>query len=261
MTVDAYAVAVATGFGLILGSFATVVAHRVPLNLAIVAGRSRCPHCDNTITALENIPVLSYLVLRGRCRHCGEPISPKYPLIEIATGVLFGASVAKFGVSLTAAVFAAFFWTLVVLTVIDLEHKLLPNRIVYPAFLIGFVGLSAAAVIDGDFDRMTDAAIGSAVFGGFLFVVAFIYPAGMGAGDFKLAFVLGLFLGYAGGISTVLAGMFLSFLAGGVVGMAILIVRRGGRKTEVPFGPYLALGSTIAIFAGRAIANWYLGGL
>lgn len=261
MSVDAYVIAVASGLGLIFGSFATVVAHRVPLNQPIVSGRSRCPHCENTIGALENIPVVSYLVLRGRCRHCGTPISPRYPLIELATGVLFGAAVYKFEVSLAAAVFAAFFWVLVLLTVIDLEHKLLPNRIVYPAFLFGFAGLAAAALIAGDADRLTDAALGSAIFGGFLFVVAFIYPAGMGAGDFKLAFVLGLFLGYAGGVAAVLAGMFLSFLLGGLVGVVVLAGRRGGRKTEVPFGPYLALGSTIAIFAGRSIADWYLGRL
>lgn len=242
-----------------LGSFASVVAYRVPQNRPIVKGRSRCPHCDHTITAVENIPVVSYLMLRGRCRHCKQPISPKYPLIELATAILLGASVHKFGLNLNAVVFGAFFWVLVVLTVIDLEHKLLPNRIVYPAFALGLGGLAVAALVDGDFDRMTDAAIGSVIFGGFLFTVAFIYPAGMGAGDFKLAFVLGLFLGYAGGVATVLAGMFLSFLSGGVVGLVVLTVKRGGRKTEVPFGPYLALGTTIAIFTGRQIADWYLG--
>ncbi|HEX2240446.1 MAG TPA: prepilin peptidase [Actinomycetota bacterium] len=256
-----YAVALASGLGLIFGSFASVVAHRVPRHQPIVKGRSQCPHCDHTISAVENIPVISYLALRGRCRHCREPISPKYPLIELASGILFGASAHKFGLSISAVVFAAFFWTLVVLTVIDLEHKLLPNRIVYPAFVLGFIGLAVSGLVDSDWSRLTDAVIGSLIFGGFLFTVAFIYPAGMGAGDFKLAFVLGLFLGYAGGVGVVLAGMFLSFLAGGIVGLIVLAVRRGGRKTEVPFGPYLALGTTIAIFAGRRVVDWYLSGL
>lgn len=245
--------------GLIFGSFATVAAHRIPRRESIVAGRSRCPSCGRTITAWENVPVLSYVILRGRCRGCGARISPRYPLIEIATGVLFAVAVWRFDVTVNAAVYAAFFWVLVVLTVIDLDHKLLPNRVVYPTGIAGAVALSAAALTEGEPDRLTAAVIGALAFGGFFFVVAMIVPAGMGGGDVKLAFVLGMFLGYAGGIGVVLVGMFLAFLIGGVSGLVVMLVTGGGRKMQVPFGPFLALGTMVAIAVGEPIVDAYLG--
>ena len=244
--------------GLIFGSFATVAAHRIPQRESIVTGRSKCPNCGAMVTAFENIPVLSYLFLRGKCRHCGNRISIRYPLIELATGILFALAAWEFGLSLEAVLFAALFWVLVVLTVIDLEHKLLPNRIVYPAFVVGWVGLTVAALVDGEPDRLVDAAIGAAVFGGFFFVVAFIYPAGMGGGDIKLAFVLGTFLGYAGGLAAVAVGMFLAFFLGALGGVAVMMFSSAGRKTKVPFGPFLATGAVIATFTGEWIADSYL---
>ena len=244
--------------GLIFGSFGTVAAHRIPRRETIVTGRSKCPNCGRQIKAHENIPVVSYLALRGKCPGCGTRISLRYPLTELATAVLFALSVVKFEVSVTAAVYAGFFWALVVLTVIDLEHKLLPNRIVYPTFIAGWAGLVAAALIDGDTERLRSAALGAVVFGGFLFAVAFIYPAGMGGGDVKLAFVLGSFVGYAGGVGAVLAGMFLSFLLGGAIGIVAIRLSGAGRKTQIPFGPFLALGSVIAIFLGERIADAYV---
>ncbi len=244
--------------GLIFGSFGTVAAYRIPRHETIVTGRSKCPNCGRQIKAHENIPVVSYLILRGKCPGCGTRISLRYPVTELATAVLFALSVVKFDVSVTAAVYAAFFWVLVVLTVIDLEHKLLPNRIVYPTFVAGWAGLVAAALIDGDTDRLRSAALGAVVFGGFFFVVAFIYPAGMGGGDVKLAFVLGTFVGYAGGVGAVLAGMFLSFLLGGVIGIVAMKLSGAGRKTQIPFGPFLALGSVIAIFLGERIVDAYV---
>jgi len=244
--------------GLIFGSFGTVAAHRIPRRETIVTGRSKCPNCGRQIKAHENIPVVSYLALRGKCPGCGTRISLRYPLTEFATAVLFALSVVKFEVSVTAAVYAGFFWALVVLTVIDLEHKLLPNRIVYPTFIAGWAGLVAAALIDGDTERLRSAALGAVVFGGFLFAVAFIYPAGMGGGDVKLAFVLGSFVGYAGGVGAVLAGMFLSFLLGGAIGIVAIRLSGAGRKTQIPFGPFLALGSVIAIFLGERIADAYV---
>lgn len=236
-----------------------MVTHRVPRHQSIVGGRSHCPGCGATITAAENVPVLSYLFLRGRCRHCGQPISPRYPLIELVTAALFALAAAKFGWSAEAIVYAGFFWVLVVLTVIDLDYKLLPNRIVYPALVVGWVGLAGAALADGDFDRLLDAALGAVIFGGFLFVVAFIYPAGMGFGDVKLAFVLGSFLGYLGAPGMVLVGMFLSFLLGGVLGGIVMLVTGGDRKMQVPFGPFLALGTVAAIFVGDPLLDLYLG--
>ena len=244
--------------GLIFGSFGTVAAHRIPRRETIVTGRSKCPNCGRQIKAHENVPVVSYLVLRGRCPGCGTRISLRYPLTELATGVLFALAVVKFQVTVTAAVYAAFFWALVVLTVIDLEHKLLPNRIVYPTFVAGWAGLVIAALVDGDTERLRSAALGAVIFGGFFFVVAFIYPPGMGMGDVKLAFVLGTFVGYAGGVGAVLTGMFASFLLGGVIGILAMRVSGKGRKTKIPFGPFLALGSVIAVFLGERIAEGYV---
>lgn len=243
--------------GLIFGSFGTVAAWRIPRRETIVSGRSHCPECGAKITALENVPVLSWLVLRGRCRHCGNPISVRYPLIELATGVLFALSAAKFEWSVETFVYAAFFWVLVVLTVIDLDHKLLPNRVVYPAFVAGWAGLVAAAIVDGTTDRLLDAAIGAGIFGGTFFLIALIAPRGMGFGDVKLAFVLGTFLGYVR-IGLVPLGMFLAFLTGALTGVAVMLASGGGRKMQIPFGPFLALGTVLAIFAGDPLLDWYL---
>jgi len=158
-------------------------------------------------------------------------------------------------------VFAAFFWVLVVLTVIDLEHRLLPNRIVYPAFVVGWIGLTTGALSEGRPEALIGAALGALIFGGFFLLIALVYPAGMGGGDVKLALVLGSFLGYEGGVGVTLAGMFLSFLLGGVVGVTITVVKGGGRKSQVPFGPFLAAGTIIAVLGGESIVDAYLSSL
>jgi leader peptidase (prepilin peptidase)/N-methyltransferase len=253
-------VALAAVLGLIFGSFATAVAYRVPRRETIVSGRSRCPNCGRTITAVENIPVVSFLVLRGRCRECGRPISARYPLIELAVATLFALSAWKFGLTLEAVLYSAFAWVLVVLSVIDLEYRLLPNRIVYPSFVVAWAGLVVAAFVRDRTEYLVDAGIGALVFGGFFFVIAFLFPAGMGGGDVKLSFVLGTMLGYLG-IGIVVTGMFLSFFLGAIAGIGLMAVKRGGRKTMLPFGPFLALGSLIAVFAGGPIVEAYLGTL
>ena len=249
---------VGTGvLGLIFGSFGTVAAWRIPRRESIVAGRSHCPSCGAMITWVENVPVLSWLFLRGRCRHCANPISIRYPLIELSTGILFALCAAKFEWSVETFVFAAFCWVLVVLTVIDLDTKLLPNRIVYPAFVVGWAGLVAAAIADGTTDRLLDAAIGAGIFGGTFFLIALIAPRGMGFGDVKLGFVLGTFLGYAR-LGLVPVGMFLAFLIGAVTGVVVMLATGGNRKMQIPFGPFLALGTVIAIFAGEPLLDWYV---
>lgn len=251
---------VGAGFlGLVFGSFAGLVAHRVPRGEAIVTGRSKCPRCGRKLGALENVPLVSYAVLRGRCRGCGERIALRYPLIELASGGLFGLAAWKFGASLEGVVFAAFFWMLVVLTAIDLEHHLLPNKIVLPALVAGWVLLALAALVERDPGRLAEAALGALVFGGFFFLIAFVYPAGMGGGDVKLAFVLGTFLGYLGGIGYAIVGMFLSFFLGALVGLSLMLLMGGNRKMQVPFGPFLALGTIIAVFAGQNLLDLYLG--
>ncbi|MEA2461625.1 MAG: leader peptidase (prepilin peptidase) / N-methyltransferase [Actinomycetota bacterium] len=244
--------------GFIFGSFATVAAYRIPRKESL-GGRSKCPECGRMIPAWENIPVFGYLFLRGKCHGCGKRISIRYPLIELGTGLLFGLAAWKFGFTPEAFLYAALFWTLVVLSVIDLEHQLLPNRIIYPAFVVGWVGLIAAALADGEPHRLFTAAMGALIFGGFFFVVAFIVPAGMGMGDVKLGFVLGTFVGYLGAPGLVLLAMFLAFLTGGLIGIFTLLFRGGDRKTMLPFGPFLALGSVVAIFWGQRILDAYLG--
>ena len=259
MTADElFLVIVAAGVGLIFGSFATAAAYRIPRRESFVTGRSKCPNCGATITAAQNIPVISYLIQRGRCRSCKTRISPRYPLIELGTAVLFAGAAARFGYSVETVVFAAFFWGLVVLTIIDLEHQTLPNRVVFPMFVVGWLGLTAAALVDGDPDRLIRAGIGAAIFGGFFFAVAFAVPKGMGGGDVKLAFVLGTFLGYVGGAGVTAVGMFLSFLLGGIIGLVLTVVGGAGRKTKVPFGPFLALGTVLAVFWGRGLLDAYL---
>jgi leader peptidase (prepilin peptidase)/N-methyltransferase len=250
---------VAALFGLLMGSFATVAAHRIPRRQSWVTGRSKCPSCGHVITARENVPLLSFALQRGHCRHCGARISWRYPATEVVTAALFVFAVLRFGASIESVVYAGLFWVLVVLAVIDLEQRLLPNRVVYPAFVIGWVALALAAWAEGSPERLADAALGAAIFGGMLFLVAFIYPAGMGGGDVKLAFVLGSFLGYAGGLGITLVGMFLSFLLGGLIGVVALIATGGNRKYQLPFGPFLAGGSVIAIVAGLPLLRAYLG--
>ncbi|HVM35682.1 MAG TPA: prepilin peptidase [Actinomycetota bacterium] len=251
-------VAAAAVLGLIFGSFATVAAHRIPKRESIVTGRSRCPVCGNTITAIQNIPVVSYIVQGGRCRNCRTRISVRYPLQEVAAALLFAGAAAKFGYSIETIVFAAFFWVLLVLSVIDLEHRLLPNRVVYPAFVAGWAGLALAALVEGEPERLLGALWGMAIFGGFFFLVGFLFPAGMGGGDVKLAFVLGTFLGYVGGAGLTAVGMFLSFFFGSVIGFVVILVSAEGRKTKIPFGPFLALGTVAAIFVGRPLIDAYL---
>jgi leader peptidase (prepilin peptidase)/N-methyltransferase len=201
------------------------------------------------------------LFLRGKCRHCGNPISPRYPLIEITTGILFALAAWKFGFAFRSVAFAAFFWVLVVLTVIDLEHKLLPTRIIYPSIGAGVVLLVADALLTGDPERLVRAAIGAAVFGFFFFAVAFAVPRGMGMGDVRLSYLLGMFLGYLGGVGIVLLGMFLSFLSGALIGGVAAAVTKGGRKMKIPFGPFLAFGTVLAVFVGRPLLDAYLGTL
>jgi leader peptidase (prepilin peptidase)/N-methyltransferase len=179
-------------------------------------------------------------------------------VIEVTTGILFALAALKFGVSFETIAYSALFWVLVMLTAIDLEHKLLPNRVVYPAFVVGWVLLAIAALVGGDPGRLLGAAIGALIFGGFFFLVAFIYPAGMGGGDVKLAFVLGTFLGYLRAPGLVLVGMFLSFLSGALVGVIVMKIGGGDRKTQVPFGPFLALGTVIAIFVGNPLVDIYV---
>jgi leader peptidase (prepilin peptidase)/N-methyltransferase len=264
---ETFLVALAALLGLIFGSFASAAAYRIPRKESFVSGRSRCPNCGATITAIENIPLFSYIFLRGRCRHCGQKISVKYPFIELGTAILFGLSAWRFGYNAETAIYCGFFWVLVVLTIIDIDHHLLPTRVVYPALLVGAVALIATAVARDQTDRIFDMGVGAAVFGGTFFVIFYAAPAGgFGFGDVRLALLLGTFIGYLGAPGLVLVAMFLSFLTGALIGITAKwwVERQSDaegplRKARIPFGPYMALGSAISIFWGQRILDGYLG--
>ncbi|MDP9233997.1 MAG: A24 family peptidase [Actinomycetota bacterium] len=245
--------------GLFFGKLAGVVADRIPARSPLLKGWDACPNCGADAAWVDNIPLLGFALHRGRCQSCGVRCSIRYPLMELAAAVLFGLAAWKFHLHLETIVYAAFFWVLIVLSAIDLEHKLLPDRVVFPALAAGAAGLTVAALVGGYPDALVHAAIGAAIFGGFLFVVAFINPAGMGGGDVKLSFLLGMFLGYLDSWGIVMVGMFLSFVLGGVIGLVAMVVTGGGRKMQLPFGPFLALGTTIAVFLGHSVLTAYLG--
>ena len=246
----AYAAFLAGSFGLLLGSFLNVVAYRLPRGESLVLPGSRCPSCSTPIKPYDNIPVLSWLLLRGRCRNCREPVSWRYPFVEGVTALLLVGVVLAKGADRDVWLGLAFVLLLVPVTLIDLDHRIIPNKLM----LIGFV-VSIALVLATKPDDLVEHLIAGAAAGGFLLLAALAYPAGMGMGDVKLAGVMGLFLGRAVG-----PAMFVALIAGSVIG-ALIIMRKGakeGRKTAIPFGPYLALGGLVGLFAGDAIVDWYL---
>lgn len=262
---------VAGVLGLVIGSFLNVVVHRVPAGASVVRPGSACPGCGHAIRGYDNIPVLSWLLLRGRCRDCSAPISARYPLVEAGTAVFFalvawrllpaalaGDSVPTIAGGILALV--AFLYLAAVsvaLALIDLDTHRLPNPIVLPAYLVGAALLTAAALLAGDPARLVSAGIGMASLFAFYLVLALIRPDGMGMGDVKLAGVLGLFLGWLGW-GPLAVGAFAAFVLGGVFGVALMIVRRAGRRSRIPFGPWMLLGAWVGVFAGEAIAAWYL---
>lgn len=266
----AISVAIAAGiFGVLIGSFLNVVVHRVPLKLSIVSPPSACPDCGAGIRKFDNIPVVSWLVLRGRCRDCQSSISKRYPLVEAGTGVFF-ALVALWSwptgtVNLTVTiagvvVLVALLYLAavsVVLGLIDIDTHTLPNRIVLPSFLIGIVLLSTATFISSDYSALIRAGIGSAALFLAYGILAFAYPGGMGFGDVKLAAVLGLYLGYLGW-SQLVVGAFAAFLIGGLFGLALVAFRRATRKTSIPFGPWMLAGAWSGALVGVPIARGYL---
>jgi len=259
--------------GLLIGSFLNVVIYRVPAGKSIVSPPSACPSCGARIRPGDNVPVVSWIALRGRCRNCAAPISRRYPLVELATGVLF-ASVAAWMLSrssestfVAATTLAAFLIELaaflyfsaigVALFMIDLDTRRLPNAIVLPSYVVGAVLLAAAGLVDFRPDQLIGAAIGGAAMFAFYFALAFAYPGGMGFGDVKLAGVLGLYLGWTGW-GALVVGAFAAFLLGGVFSILIVSLRGAGRKTAIPFGPWMIAGAFVGIFFGEGIARNYL---
>lgn len=235
-------------FGLLIGSFLNVVVHRLPRGESLVRPGSRCPSCERAIAARDNLPVVSWLLLRGRCRHCGERISARYPAVELLTGISFAAVVLARGAEDDLAMQLPFAAVLIAVAFIDLDHRIIPNRILLPAAVYGVA--AAAIVRTGDLPELLIA--GTAAFLALL-LTALAYPAGMGMGDVKLAGVMGLYLGIA-----VIPALLGAFLLGSVVGIA-MIAREGAgaRKKGVPFGPFLALGALLGLLAGPELVDWY----
>jgi leader peptidase (prepilin peptidase) / N-methyltransferase len=246
----ASALLVALFGGLIIGSFVTVVGYRVPRGESIVGPRSRCTTCGAQIAAYDNIPVFSWVFLRGRSRCCGDPISARYPLTELSLGALYVATVALlWGDPVEIALGLVFVTTLLAVTLTDLDRRLIPNKILLAATVAG-----AAIVAIGDPSSLPERAIAAAAAGGGLFLVALAYPRGMGLGDVKLVAVMGLYLG-----RNVAPAILVALIAGSAVGLA-LIARHGteARKRAIPFGPFLALGGVVGLLAGDQLVDLYL---
>lgn len=237
--------------GLLLGSFVTVVAHRLPTGESIVWARSCCPGCGAQIAAYDNVPVVSWTLLRGHGRCCGKPISARYPLTELGLGVAYPATVVVLWGDATEILLGlVFVTTLAVTTLTDLERRIIPNRVLLVATVLGIL---IAAI--GDPSSLPERAIAAAGAGGLLFTAALAYPRGMGLGDVKLAAVMGLFLGRG-----VVTAMFVALLAGSMVGIGMIL--QGGaeaRKRAIPFGPFLALGGLVGLLWGPQLLDSYLG--
>jgi leader peptidase (prepilin peptidase)/N-methyltransferase len=246
--------------GLAIGSFLNVVIYRVPAGESVVSPASRCPSCSSEIHNRHNIPVLGWLILRGRCFACKAAISPRYPVVEAATAALFVVVTLRIvGLHLSPALPAYLYLAAagLALAVIDLDTKRLPDKIVLPSYIVVAVLLTVASVATQDWWALARAAIGGAALFAFYFAIAFAYPAGMGFGDVKLSGLIGALLAYLSW-SALTVGAFLGFLLGAVVGVAVMAAGRGGRKTALPFGPFMISGAFIAIFAAHPIANVYL---
>jgi leader peptidase (prepilin peptidase)/N-methyltransferase len=246
--------------GLAIGSFGNVVVYRLPVGRSLLAPASSCPHCDAPIRHRHNIPVLGWLALRGRCADCAAPISSRYPIVELTTGVLFVALTVRLGqLDLVPALPAYLYLGAagVVLSLIDLDSHRLPNSIVLPSYAILAVLLTGGAAWQHDWMRLERALIGGAALFCFYLAVTLAYPAGMGFGDVKLSGLLGGMLAYLSW-GTLLVGAFAGFVLGSVVGIAVIVIWGGTRKTLLPFGPFMISGALVGIFVGDLLARSYL---
>lgn len=268
--------------GLLIGSFLNVVIWRLPRGESLSHPGSHCPKCGHAVRWWDNLPVVSWLVLRGKCRDCGEQISARYPLVELATGLFFAGIAwwalagglatsgtpfpelvdggATTGLISTLVACAAFLYLAAVsiaLALIDLDTHKLPNKIVLPAYLVGIVLLGTASILADDYGSLLRAGIGMAALFVAYFLMAFAYPGGMGFGDVKLAGVLGLYLGWLSW-GALIVGAFSAFVCGGVFSIILLLTRRAGRKSGIPFGPWMVLGAWVGVFMGGIIWTGYL---
>lgn len=253
-------------FGLVIGSFLNVVVYRVPAGIALTR-ESRCPRCDAPVRWWQNVPVLGWLALRGRCAHCRDGISVRYPLVEASTGAAFvlvawlwavvtGASQPWTWVALVA--FLYFAAVAIALTLIDLDTHRLPDAIVLPSYVVAAGLFTVACLLGAPWESLLRAGIGMAGLYAFYFALRFIRPAGMGGGDVKLAGVVGLYLGWLSWDALVV-GAVAAFALGGAFGILLIATRRASRRSGIPFGPWMIAGAVAGLLAGNVVGTWYVG--
>jgi leader peptidase (prepilin peptidase)/N-methyltransferase len=243
--------------GLVVGSFLNVVIHRVPGGQSLIRPGSHCPHCGAAVRNRHNVPVLGWLLLRGRCADCAARIRARYPLVEAGTAALFVAVTAHFGLSWKLPAYLYLAGVAVALAAIDLDTMRLPDAIVLPSYGIALGLLTPAMVAEDGWAAGIRGLLAGAALFALYFGIATVHP-GMGFGDVKLAPLLGLYLGFLGW-QFLAVGAFAGFLLGGVVGAVLLAAGRASRRTRIPFGPYMLAGALLAVFAGAPVADWYLG--
>jgi leader peptidase (prepilin peptidase) / N-methyltransferase len=246
---------IAALLGLAVGSFLNVVIHRVPEGMSLSRPGSHCPRCGHAIRNRHNIPVLGWVLLRGRCADCRAPISVRYPLVEAGTAVLFVAVTARFGLSWELPAYLYLAAIAVALAMIDIDVKRLPDAIVRPSYAVALVLLVPAALLGHDWRSVVRGLIAAAAMWIFFEIIAFF--GAMGGGDVKLAPLLGFYLGWLGW-GAVAVGAFAAFVLGGLVGIVLLATRLAKRRSRIPFGPYMLAGAFLAVFAAAPIADWYL---
>ena len=241
--------------GLVVGSFLNVVIHRVPRGESLVRPGSHCPQCGSAIRPWHNVPVLGWLLLRGKCADCSAPISARYPLVEAGTAALFVAVTARFGLTPELPAYLYLAAVSIALAAIDLDVRRLPSRIVLPSYGVAVLLLIPAAIAGPGWAAAARGLAAAAVLGAFYWLLSRI-PRGMGMGDVKLAPLLGLYLGWLGW-SSLAVGAFTGFLLGGIVGVALMAARVANRRSRIPFGPFMLAGTFLAVFAAVPIADWY----
>lgn len=244
--------------GLAVGSFLNVVIYRVPKSESVVRPRSHCPSCGTELAERDNIPVLSWLLLRGRCRTCHQPISARYPLVELLTAGVFLVMLAQFGFTWQLPAYLYLVAIGVALAFIDIDAHRLPDAITLPSYPVLALLLLLPTIASGDWGDYVRALLAAAALFAFYFALVLVYPAGMGFGDVKLAGLLGLMLGYQGWGQVVVGG-FLGFAIGSVVGVTVMLATRSGRKTKIPFGPSMLVGALLALIFGGSLWSSYVG--
>lgn len=261
-------------FGLVVGSFLNACIHRIPREISLIRPNSSCPKCSTVIKPWDNIPVISYLLLSGKCRNCGLKISPRYPLVELLNALLFVMAGIQFGIGWHLAFVLIFISAMVLITFVDIDFQIIPDVVTLPGIVIGLIG-SAFIMPDpfltpsfSSFNHLSinsaqntiaitgimNAVYGLLLGGGLYYLIAVLSRGGMGGGDIKLMAMVGSFMGWKAVLLTTFAGS----LAGSLFGIFLMAFRGKGRKTKIPFGPFLAAGSLITLFFGNAILTWYL---